>query len=97
MDLLLHRPIDSVWRAMKSQIQASTLVLWADKDVALGSGILEGIEAVAPRSEVHMISDCSHWIQNDRREETNRLMRQFLKGPAPAAAAAAPQQPAGAS
>lgn len=36
------------------------------------------LQAVAPSAEVHVLKECSHWIQNDRPEETNRLMRDFL-------------------
>ena len=43
-----------------------TLVLWADSDPALGVGLLRGIEEVVERPEVHVLENCSHWIQQDK-------------------------------
>ena len=43
-----------------------TLVLWADSDAALGVGLLRGIEDVVPRAEVHVLENCSHWVQQDK-------------------------------
>ena len=48
------------------QVDAPTLVLWADEDAALGVGLLRGIEEVVPRSEVHVLDNCSHWVQQDK-------------------------------
>ena len=45
---------------------APTLVLWAADDVALGVGLLRGIEKEVPRVEVHVLENCSHWIQQDK-------------------------------
>ena len=42
------------------------LVLWGDSDSALGTGLLRGIEDVVSRPQVHVLENCSHWIQQDR-------------------------------
>ena len=47
-------------------MKAPTLVLWADSDAALGVGLLRGIEKEVPRVEVHVLKDCSHWVQQDK-------------------------------
>jgi pimeloyl-ACP methyl ester carboxylesterase len=47
-------------------VEVPTLVLWADKDVALGVGLLRGIEEVVQRAEVHVLENCSHWVQQDK-------------------------------
>ncbi len=43
-----------------------TLVLWADSDAALGVGLLRGIDKEVPKAEVHVLKDCSHWVQQDK-------------------------------
>ena len=47
-------------------IAVPVLVLWADGDSALGANLLTGIHEEVPGVEVHVLEDCSHWIQQDR-------------------------------
>ena len=42
------------------------LVLWGDSDEPLGVGLLRGIGDVVTHPVVHVLSDCSHWVQQDR-------------------------------
>ena len=42
------------------------LVLWADGDSALGANLLTGIHEEVPKVEVHVLENCSHWIQQDK-------------------------------
>ena len=37
------------------------------------------MEQVAPNVEVVHLEGCSHWVQQDRPEEVNALMRRFLQ------------------
>ena len=39
--------------------------------------------------ELHVLEDCSHWVQQDKPEEVHGLMRGFLKRTEPAAAVGA--------
>ena len=47
-------------------MEMPTLVLWADSDPALATGLLRGIEDIVAAPEVHILENCSHWIQQDR-------------------------------
>lgn len=60
-------------------IDAQTLVIWGERDPALGTELLEGLEEVANRVRVHRIADSSHWVQNEAPEEVNLVLIDFLK------------------
>ncbi len=62
------------------RIAAKTLVIWGDRDPALGTEVLDGIERFAPRSRVHHIPDAGHWVQNEAPAEVNRVLVEFLSG-----------------
>jgi pimeloyl-ACP methyl ester carboxylesterase len=66
--------------ARSARIAAETLVIWGDRDPALGPGLLEGLEKVAPHVRVHRIADAGHWVQNEAPEEVNRVLTSFLVG-----------------
>lgn len=65
--------------AREARIEADTLVIWGDHDPALSLVLLEGLERVAPRVQVHRISDASHWVQNEKPYEVNKVMIDFLR------------------
>jgi pimeloyl-ACP methyl ester carboxylesterase len=58
---------------------ASTLVIWGDKDPALGVFLLEGLARYAPNSRIHRIGVASHWVQNEAPAEVNQALLRFLK------------------
>jgi epoxide hydrolase 4 len=65
-------------RARRARVKAETLVIWGDRDPALGVELLDDIQTVAPRARVHHITDAGHWVQNEAPDEVNRLMLEFL-------------------
>ena len=48
------------------KIDIPVLVLWADGDSALGVNLLKGIHDEVPKVEVHVLENCSHWVQQDK-------------------------------
>ena len=59
-----------------------TLLLHGDADVALGTKLLDGVEAAFAADglvEVSLLSPCSHWIQQDYPLQVNALMADFLR------------------
>jgi epoxide hydrolase 4 len=64
--------------ARRARVEAETLVIWGDRDPALGVELLEDLHTVAPRARVHHIPDAGHWVQNEAPEEVNRVMVEFL-------------------
>lgn len=65
-------------RSLAHKLPMPVLLLWADGDVALGPQLLSGTEKHAERLTVRIVQDCSHWMQQDRWQEVNALLREFL-------------------
>jgi pimeloyl-ACP methyl ester carboxylesterase len=60
-------------------IQAPTLLIWAEDDVALDKSLTLGLEKRVPNMTVHYIPNCGHWVQNEAPDEVNAEMLAFLK------------------
>jgi pimeloyl-ACP methyl ester carboxylesterase len=59
-------------------VDAPTLLIWAEDDVALGMPLTLGLEPWVPDLQIHYISRCGHWVQNEAPAEVNRLLLDFL-------------------
>ena len=64
--------------AMRRPLQVPTLCIWADCDQALRPQLLRGIGKYVENVRVETLKKCSHWAQQDRPEEFNALVRDFL-------------------
>jgi len=64
-----------------TRIKCPTLLVWAEDDVALGKELTYGMEPLidAPLA-IRYIPQCSHWVQQERPEEVNRYLLEFLRG-----------------
>jgi pimeloyl-ACP methyl ester carboxylesterase len=62
-------------------VRVPTLVIWGDKDTALLTGNLNGLEAVVLALTVKHIPDATHWVVREKPGEVNRLIRQFIAVP----------------
>jgi len=60
---------------------AETLVIWGEKDPALGIFLLTGLARYAPRVRIHRIGIASHWVQNEAPAEVNQALLKFLQEP----------------
>ncbi len=40
---------------------------------------VQGTEKYVPDLELHVLEDCSHWVQQDQPELVQKLMRGFLE------------------
>lgn len=40
---------------------------------------MQGTEKYVPDLELHVLEDCSHWVQQDQPELVQQLMRRFLE------------------
>lgn len=56
-----------------------TLVIWGERDPALGAELLDGLDQLAPGVRIERLADAGHWVQNEAPEEVNRLLLQFLR------------------
>ncbi|MGB2693874.1 MAG: alpha/beta fold hydrolase [Dehalococcoidia bacterium] len=66
------------WRLPQEQdIRAPTLLLWGDQDQALGKELTLNLERWVPNLTVRYL-DCGHWTQQERPDEVNRYLMEFL-------------------
>jgi epoxide hydrolase 4 len=62
------------------RITVPTLVLWGDRDPALGVELLDGLERYVDDLQIRRFPDAGHWIQNEAPTEVNDALIQFLIG-----------------
>ena len=61
------------------RIEAPTLVIWGERDAALGLELTEGLAPYVADLELHRLPNASHWVQQDAPEEVNALMASWLQ------------------
>jgi pimeloyl-ACP methyl ester carboxylesterase len=59
-------------------VRVPTLVIWGEKDTALLTSNLNGLERVVPTLTVKRIPDGTHWVVREKAADVNRLIREFL-------------------
>lgn len=65
------------------RITAPTLLLWGEQDIALDIALTTGLEHWVDNLRVRRIPDCGHWVQQERPEQVNDMMLEFLSTSAP--------------
>ena len=61
-----------------SVLEVPTLMIWGEKDTALGKELTYGTEAYVRNFQIKYIPDCSHWVQQEQPQLVNQYMREFL-------------------
>ena len=61
-----------------ARVAVPTLVIWGEKDTALLTGNLDGLDAYVPQLTVKRIPEGTHWVIHERPDEVNRHIREFL-------------------
>jgi pimeloyl-ACP methyl ester carboxylesterase len=59
-------------------VKVPTLVIWGEKDTALLTQNLDGLDQVVPQLTVRRIADASHWVVHEKAAEVNGYIREFL-------------------
>jgi pimeloyl-ACP methyl ester carboxylesterase len=59
-------------------INVPTLVIWGEKDTALTTHNLEGLDEYIPDLKIKRIAKGSHWIINEQPDKVNLMIREFL-------------------
>ena len=61
-------------------ISAPTLLIWGERDTALGKELTEGMDPLfSGPFETLYLPDCGHWVQQECPEDVNRLLLEFLE------------------
>jgi epoxide hydrolase 4 len=73
-------PATSLTADAPSQIvKVPTLVIWGEKDTALLTGNLDGLDRFVPNLTVKRIPDGSHWVVHEKPALVNRYIRDFIR------------------
>jgi epoxide hydrolase 4 len=56
-----------------------TLMIWGEKDTALGKELTYGTEAYVQDFQIKYIANCSHWVQQEKPDLVNQYIREFLR------------------
>jgi pimeloyl-ACP methyl ester carboxylesterase len=59
-------------------LEVPTLMIWGEDDTALGKELTYGTEEYVRYFKIRYISNCSHWVQQEKPELVNQYMREFL-------------------
>ena len=62
-------------------VKVPTLVIWGEKDTALLTSNLNGLDQVVERLTVKRIADGTHWVVRENAPEVNRLIREYVARP----------------
>jgi pimeloyl-ACP methyl ester carboxylesterase len=61
------------------RIRIPTLFIGAEDDVIIAPEHIEAMKPLVDDLEIHMLENCGHWSQQEKPEEVNRLMIDWLK------------------
>ena len=61
------------------KITQPTLVLWGERDGALSSRLLDGLERYIADLQIMRFADAGHWVHIDAADRVNEELRRFLK------------------
>jgi len=60
-------------------VKVPTLVIWGEKDTALLTGNLDGMDKFVPNLTIKRIPDGSHWVIHEKPELVNGYIRDFIR------------------
>ena len=75
---LLQQGTRGMFHGTRMRVSAPTLMVWGENDVALGKELTYGTDRFVPDLHIHYIPNCSHWVQQERPDEVNRYLVEFL-------------------
>jgi pimeloyl-ACP methyl ester carboxylesterase len=61
-------------------VKVPTLVIWGEKDTALLTGNLEGLDKYVPQLTIKRIPDGTHWVIHEQPALVNGYIHEFIKG-----------------
>lgn len=61
------------------EVKVPTLVIWGEKDTALLTGNLDGLDKFVPNLIIKRIPDGTHWVIHEKPELVDGYIREFIK------------------
>jgi len=77
-----YRNLTRNWQAsegLEQKVRVPALMVCAEDDFVLSPAMAEGMEAFVPDLEKHCIPGCGHWTQQEKPEELNRILIDWLE------------------
>jgi len=59
-------------------VRVPTLVIHGERDIALLTGLLDGLEQCVPQLRIERLPEASHWVMEEFPARVNRLIRDFI-------------------
>jgi len=59
-------------------VKVPTLVIWGEKDTALLTNNLNGLDRVVPRLTIKRVPEGTHWVVREKAADVNGLIREFI-------------------
>ncbi len=66
------------------RIDAPVMILWSEREPVFNASAIEDLDAWVTNVRIERIAGAGHFVQNDRREQVNRLLIEFAATPATA-------------
>ena len=60
-------------------VRVPALVIWGEKDTALLTGNLDGLDQFVPDLTIRRVPDATHWVIHEKPAEVNGYIRDFLR------------------
>ena len=60
-------------------VQVPTLVIWGEKDTALLTSSLDGLDKFVTQLTVKRIPDGTHWVIHEKPDLVNQYIREFIR------------------
>jgi pimeloyl-ACP methyl ester carboxylesterase len=73
-------PTFKKWRTMEKKLEVPTLMIWGEKDTALGKELTYGTEKLVKDFTMRYLPDVSHWVQQEAPETVNAMMEAWITG-----------------
>ncbi len=67
------------FKSYEVRIEAPTLLIWGEQDIALGIELTTGLERWVNDIQIKRIPDSGHWVQQEQTEKVNQYMLEFLQ------------------
>lgn len=64
--------------ARGSGVDVRTLLLWGDRDVALGTELVAGTAMHVPDLTIEVLEGISHWVPEEAPDQVNSAIRDWL-------------------
>jgi len=67
------------FKSYEVRIEAPTLLIWGEQDIALGIELTTGLERWVNDIQIKRIPDSGHWVQQEQPEKVTQYMLEFLQ------------------